>query len=317
MGASKSRVHPNHKTRYTPSNWAEYDRSLVLRGEITVWFTPGIIRGWTPVPSGKPGGQVRYADAVIELGLTLRLLLKLPWRQTEGLLRSLLRIGGIDLSVPDHTTLSRRSKSFASSSIPQRPKGEPLHLVVDATGLKIFGQGEWTVAKHGPKGLTQGGASFICASTRTASSPRPSSPTAVPAIPPSWGPCSMKRKGTIGSVTGDGAYDTPGSYGVIKRKGAKAIVPPCQGAVVSSKHAEARNRHVARIDKVGRKRCALRWGYHHQANGENGVYRYKNIIGSSLRARSKDGRLAEVNIGCKILNKMFELGAPRSGPIAR
>ena len=316
MGASKSRVHPNHKARYGLENWPEYDRSLVLRGSITVWFTPGILRGWTPAPSGKPGGQTRYSDVVIELALTLRLLFKLPWRQTEGLLRSLLRIGRIDLSVPDHTTLSRRSKSFSSRSIPQRPKNEPLHVVVDATGLKIFGQGEWTVAKHGAKGLHAGWRKLhLCVDEEgliTSAQLTDSGASDASQL----GAMLDETLGSMGTVTGDGAYDTTGCYATIEGKGAKAIIPPCQGAIVSPKHALARNRHVERINKVGRQKWRVEVGYHHQARGENGVYRYKKIIGPNLRARSKDGQLAEVKIGCKILNKMFELGAPRSVPLA-
>ena len=106
----KSRVHPKYKTKYRVGNWAEYDRTLVQRGDITLWISTDAIDAWKPAPSGRRGGQRRFSDHSIETALTLRLVFNLPLRQTEGFLRSVLSLMGLDLDAPDHTTLSRRSQ---------------------------------------------------------------------------------------------------------------------------------------------------------------------------------------------------------------
>ena len=105
-----SRVHPKYKTKYRVGNWAEYDRALVQRGDITLWISTDATDAWTPSPSGRRGGQGKFPDLAIETALTLRLVFKLPFRQAEGFLRSVLSLMSLDLEAPDHTTLSRRSQ---------------------------------------------------------------------------------------------------------------------------------------------------------------------------------------------------------------
>ena len=106
----KSRVHPKYKTRYHVANWSEYDRALVQRGDVTLWLSADAIDAWKPAASGRPGGQRRFSDAAIETALTLRLVFRLPLRQTEGFVRSILILMRADLDAPDHTTLSRRAQ---------------------------------------------------------------------------------------------------------------------------------------------------------------------------------------------------------------
>jgi len=110
MPSTKSRVHPKYKTKYQVSNWPDYDRSLVERGNLTIWLSPAAIARWKAKPSRRRGGQPKYSDLAIETALTLRLLFQLPLRQVEGSLRSLFDLMGLALDVPDHTTLSRRGK---------------------------------------------------------------------------------------------------------------------------------------------------------------------------------------------------------------
>jgi hypothetical protein len=146
-----SRVHPKYKTKYRVSNWAEYDRALVQRGDITLWFSPNAGDTWTPRPSGKRGGQRKFSDQAIETALVLRLVFKLPLRQAEGFLRSVLSLMALDLEAPDHTTISRRSQQVDVGLRLTATKGR-LHLIVDSTGLSIIGEGEWAAVKHGGRG---------------------------------------------------------------------------------------------------------------------------------------------------------------------
>ena len=103
-------MHPKYKTKYHVANWPEYERSLVQRGDVTLWLSADAIDAWTPRPSGRRGGQRKFSDHAIETALTLRLVFGLPLRQAEGFLRSVLSMMRVDLDLPDHTTLSRRSQ---------------------------------------------------------------------------------------------------------------------------------------------------------------------------------------------------------------
>jgi hypothetical protein len=146
-----SRVHPKYKTKYRVSNWAEYDRALVQRGSITLWISEDAVASWKPAPTGLRGGQKKFSDHAIEIALALRLVFNLPLRQAEGFLRSVLSLMGIDLESPDHTTLSRRSQDL-NVQLDRVAGDNPIHLIVDSTGLSIVGEGEWAAAKYGGRG---------------------------------------------------------------------------------------------------------------------------------------------------------------------
>ena len=151
MSSKRSKVHPKYKTKYRVTNWASYDRSLVRRGDVTLWFAPEAIDAWNARPTGRRGAQPQFSDVAIETALTLRLIFHLPLRQTEGFVRSILRLMGLDLEAPDHTTLSRRGRCLLID-LRVQPTSDPLHLVVDSSGLAAFGEGEWAAVKHGGKG---------------------------------------------------------------------------------------------------------------------------------------------------------------------
>ncbi len=148
----KSRVHPKYKTRYHVGNWAEYDRALVQRGDITMWISEAATNAWRARPSRKRGGQRKYSDVAIETALALRLVFNLPLRQAEGFLRSLLVLMGLHLEAPDHTTLSRRSQQLDVRLRRPAATKNGIHLIVDSTGLSIVGEGEWAAAKQGDRG---------------------------------------------------------------------------------------------------------------------------------------------------------------------
>ena len=139
---NESRRHKIPKARYRVTNWLEYDAALVRRGSITVWFTDEAVAAWHAPATGARGGQPIYSAIAIETGLALRLVFHQPLRQTEGLLRSIANVLGISIAIPDHTTLSRRAGGL--TILPRHiDRAEPLHLLVDSTGLKIHGEGEW------------------------------------------------------------------------------------------------------------------------------------------------------------------------------
>ncbi len=142
-----SRVNPKYKQKYRVGNWRAYESGLRARGDVTVWFAEEALSAWTPPPTGCRGGQPRYSNLAILTALSLRMLFHLPLRQTEGFVASLLRLMGLDLNAPDHTTLSRRNRDVLVPAL-SRDDGGPIHLIVDSTGLKIYGAGEWCSSKH-------------------------------------------------------------------------------------------------------------------------------------------------------------------------
>ena len=147
----RSQVHPKYKNKYRVGTWPAYEQALVERGDVTLWLSADAADAWRPSPSGRPGAPMKFSDCAIETALTLRLVFRLPLRQAEGFLRSVLSLMGVDLEAPDHTTLSRRSQSLAVD-FRRIPSRGPVHLVVDSTGLSVVGAGEWGGGKYGGRG---------------------------------------------------------------------------------------------------------------------------------------------------------------------
>ena len=310
MPSTKSRIHPKYKTKYRVSNWSDYDRSLAERGSLTIWLSPNAISGWNAKPSRCRGGQRKYSDLAIETALTLRLLFQLPLRQAEGFLRSLFDLMGLVLDVPDHTTLSRRGKHLkVLLRVPKKPGR--MDLVIDSSGLAIFGEGEWAAAKHGGKGirgwkklhLGVDGDGVIVGRRLTDASVDDGSVGVdfVDGVP-----------GKVRRVLGDGAYDSRALYDAAISRGAKVVVPPIKTAKTGGRGCRARDRVVRRVRKVGRRQWKKESGYHQQSRAENTFMRYKRILGDRLHARDADGQSVEARLACNILNRMTELGMPAS-----
>ena len=143
---NEPRRHKIPRARYKVTNWPEYDRALQQRGSVTVWVTPDALASWQPPHTGQRGRPRDYSDVAIETGQLRRLAFGRPWRQTEGLLPSLTILLGVNVGVPDRTMFSRRSPGLAlASSLAQAQASGPVPVVIDATGLKVYGAGEWLV----------------------------------------------------------------------------------------------------------------------------------------------------------------------------
>ncbi len=313
----KSRIHPQYKTRYHVGNWAEYDRALVDRGDVTFWLTPRAIATWSAVGVGKRRGQLQYSDLAIETALTVRLVFRLPLRQTEGFLTSIFGMMGVGLAAPDHTTLSRRGQHLSVTLRPVPARGG-LHLIVDSTGLSIMGEGEWAAVKHGGNGrrgwkklhlgVDETGVIVARALTEL---------TADDAI---TGISLLEHVDRdLTRVTADAAYDTLGFYDAAGARGARVVVPPTKAASLSRRgpRSSCRDRTIRRVSVLGRRRWKKASGYHQQARVENAFFRYKSTIGDVLRARSRAGQQTESALACNILNRLTEFGRPASYRIGR
>ena len=133
---------------YRVRNWAAYAQALKQRGQVTVWFSPEAVQAWAYQGPAQRGAQFVYSDLAIETALTLRLIYHLALRQTEGFVESIVQLMGLDLSAPDHSTLSRRQRRL-QVEWPTRSVQAPIHVVVDSSGLNVYGEGEWKVRQHG------------------------------------------------------------------------------------------------------------------------------------------------------------------------
>ncbi len=309
----RSRIHPKYKIKYRVSNWAEYDQALVQRGDITLWISEDAIWCWKPAPTGRRGAQRKFSNHAIETALTLRLVFNLPLRQAEGFLRSVLALMDVDLEAPDHTTLSRRSQSLNVDR--HRVAGdEPIHLVVDSTGLSIVGEGEWAAAKYGGRGR-RGWKKFHLGVDRTGmivaqALTHGSADDAKAALD-----LIDSIEGDIESLTADTAYDTLAIYDASAARGTEVVIPPARSATRSRQRrfrSSARDRTIMRVKEIGRRRWKIESGYHHQARVENTFFRYKSMIGDRLRARHPTSQEAEAIMACNILNRLAGLGMPES-----
>jgi hypothetical protein len=312
--------HPKYKTAYRVKNWHEYDQSLRDRGDITVWMSHDAVDAWTPPQTGKRGAQPVYSDVAIETALTFRLLFRLPLRQTEGFLCSILRLMGVSLPCPDHTTLSRRNLTEALRQQVERAPRGPISLIVDSSGLKVCGQGGWHAQKHGEKkhkrwkklhlGVDAQG--HIVASTVTES----------PAQDPAHVPELLSQVDrVIERFIGDGMYDKEPVYAAVAQhsRGARVIIPPRKDAVLSPMAATApsqRDQYLLTIESEGRCPWKRTSGYYAQSHAENAFSRYKRTFGGRLRAKRDASQEREASLACMLLNRMRALGRPQSYPIS-
>jgi IS5 family transposase len=308
----KSKIHPKFKTKYRVGNWPDYDQSLVNRGDITLWISAEAIDAWIPSSSGRRGGQRKFSDHAIETALALRLVFQLPLRQTEGFLRSVLAMMGVDVDAPDHTTLSRRSQHLEIELRPKAIAG-PIHLIVDSTGLSIVGEGEWAAVQHGGSGkrgwrklhIGVDDSGVIVARMLTKGN-----------VDDAKSALEMigSLKGKISSFTADGAYDTIAIYKAVKGRGGRVIIPPIRTAIISrgGPRSTERDHAIKRMNEIGRRLWKKESGYHLQGRAENTFFRYEQIFGPRLHARHPLAQAVEAKLACSILNRMTGLGQPES-----
>jgi Transposase DDE domain len=308
------------KPRYRVTNWAEYDASLKRRGSLTVWFTSEAVAAWRAEPRTTPGGQPHYSSLAIGTALTMRMVFGLALRQTEGLIGSVIELLGLDLAVPDYSTVSRRAKTLELPPLRRSGTG-PLHLVVDSTGLKLGGAGEWLIEKHGTSrrrswrkrhiGIDADSGEIVAVEvTRKDVDDAAMADALLDQI-----------ADPIASFIADGGYDQDRvNQAVAKRHpDAAVIVPPREGAVPSASAESAptqRDRHLRMIAERGRMAWQKASGYNLRAKVEASIGRYKRVIGDALRSRTDQTEATEVAIAATALNRMLEFGRPNYVRIA-
>ena len=311
-----ARRHRIPKARYRVRNWPEYEAGLRRRGDLTLWIDEAALNMWQAPRRNAPGGQATYSDLAIEMVLMLRTVFHLALRQAEAFAGSVLRILGLDLRIPDHSTLSRRGSEFAT----RRPTvvARARHLIVDSTGLKLFGQGEWNEEKYGRHRRSwrklhlaiDADTGEIVASALTENDADDIG--AVPGL-------LEQVDGEITSFIADGAYDGEPVYRAVARQQhdppPDVVIPPRASAMLSTYSTDQqsqRDRHVRMIAEKGRMGWQKATGYGRRSLVETAIGRYKHLIGSTLRARSLATQQGEVAIAVRALNRMINVGKPLS-----
>lgn len=301
------------KPKYRVRNWREYNKALKDRFSLTVYLDEGLARRWKPEQTGKRGRPYKYSDHVVKCCLTMRALFHLTLRGVEGFMRSIKKM--TKMPVPDYTAVSRRAKKLGVE-LGKIKKGEPVHMVIDSSGLKIFGEGEWKVRAHGITkrrtwrkihiGIDEATGQVLVAELTKADK---ADCDVLPKM-------LKKVKTPVSKVGADGAYDKKKDYKAIAKIGAQAIIPPRCDAVKKKKgKPTARDANIDRINKVGLKRWKKESGYHRRSLVETAFSRYKRIFGGDLRSRKFENQEAEANLKLSLMNKMTDLGMPESVPV--
>ena len=300
--------------KYRVTNWPEYDRALVQRGHLTIWFEETFLRAhWRPAPTGKRGAPLSYSDIASQALLTLKAIFDLPYRMVEGLARSIIQVMGIELRIPDHTLLSRRAKTL-TVRIPRRQRTGPVHVVVDSTGLKLYGEGEWKMRQH------RGGTRRTWRKVHLAVDADAKDIIGVEVTTPEWTDGAIfpglleQIEGDLAQVDGDGAYDRRSVYDTALERGAKVAVPPRENAVPWEDH-HPRTQAVVVITEKGWAEWKKGVGYHRRSLAENGIYRLKQLFGERLASRLFETPVTEVHVRVAALNVMTYLGRPISMPV--
>ncbi len=313
-----ARRHRIPRARYRVTNWSAYEAGLLRRGDITFWVDEAALAGWQAPRRSTPGGQPRYSDLAIELVLSLRLVFHLALRQAEGFARSVLALLGLDLAVPDHTTLSRRGQAFAGRQPRVRAGTGPVHLVLDSTGLELFGQGEWCAAKHGRLRRrwlklhlgVDAATGEIAAHVLTDGDEDDAAQ-----VPDLLRQCES----AIASLTADGAYDRDPVYqaAAVRQPGSpiEVVIPPRADAVLSTADPDQQSpsdRHIQLLAERGRIGWQRATEYGRRNHAETIMSRYKHLIGPKLRARSRPGQQGEVALAVQVLNRTIRTAKPIS-----
>lgn len=310
------------KKKYKVRNRREYNEMLVRRGEVTVWLSEDGMEGWVFKGPQQQGHPITFSDAAIECFLTIRSVFHQPLRQTEGFLRSTFQRLQIDLPVPDYSTVCKRMAGLLVD-LPVRgtAPGESIHIVIDSTGLKIYGEGEWKVRMHGIGKRRIWRKFHLTVNPETgeilAEELTTGSADDAKQVPGML--AAIDQQIDIAAL--DGAYDEHAIHMLFQERGAQALIPTSKDARIR-KRGDAtgpplpRDEILRAIRRLGRSGWKKRSGYHMRSHAENAMYRQKTIFGPKLRSRRFGNQKTEASIRCRAMNIMTHLGMPESVVVA-
>ncbi len=307
-----------NKTKYRIKNWAEYNQALKQRGSMELWINDDMLDSWQAEDLARPGRQAIYSDKAIQIVIQFGKVFHQRLRQTEGLLEYIFKLMNIKLSVPDYSTVSRRGGRLKVALFKQvSQKGKKKIIVIDSTGLKVYGEGEWKVKMHGAAkkrtwrkvhlAITPAGEIRAAELTEN-----------------SIADCQVvnnlleQEKSDIDTLVGDGGYDKEIVYRACHdRNIGNILIPPQENAKIKQhgnlkSEPHPRDENLRLIRKIGRKKWKESVGFHIRSLAETTIFRFKTIVGNKLNARKFENQVTEFLISCNILNRMTQLGMPES-----
>ncbi|MGL5409203.1 MAG: IS5 family transposase [Shewanella sp.] len=300
------------KAKYKINNWKQYNQALINRGSITFWIDEAAIQGWHNTKHhGKRGRDFTFANVAIETALTLKGIFKLPLRALQGFLDSIFALMNVPLKSPSYSCISKRAKTVnISYRLPSR--GPVAHIVIDSTGLKVFGEGEWKVRKHGQQKRRVWRKLHLAVDPSThevvsaaVSLNSVSDSQVLPEL------LNSSCCDEIKQVSADGAYDTRDCYQTLINRGITAAITP-RGNAIFWEEGHPRNDAVEALKSGQLEKWKRDMGYHQRSLSETAMYRYKQLLSPKLTMRDYCAQVGEALANVKVMNKIIGLGMPMS-----
>lgn len=300
---------------YQIRNWSEYNAGLKAHGSVTFWLDVPTIDSWQETSlSGKRGASPTYSDTAIATFETMKCIYGLAGRQTEGFIDSLFTLMDVELPVPDHSTVSRR-KGQLDIELPVVPKQGAIHVVVDGTGIKVYGEGEWKTRQHGVSKRRTWRKLHLSVDEATGEILSAVVTTNDVHDGEVFEELLDGIDGEIKQVSADGAYDHSQCYDTLAEREAKAAIPPRKNDKIwqhgnCNAPPHPRDENLRDIRKRGRKKCKKQSNYHRRSLAETTMFRLKTIFGGKVRSRKFDNQATELLLQCAALNRMIQLAKP-------
>lgn len=305
------------KKSYVIENWREYNESLTRRGDVTFWFSEDVVDAWEHENDQKKNGRpFVYSEVAIETLLTIRELFRLPYRQTEGLGRALAKLMGASITIPHHTSLQKRAAKLRVVIALSAIKG-PIDVVVDSTGLKVFGEGEWKVRQHGAGKRRTWRKLHLAVDPTTHQIVAEALTENHQHDADQVEPLLAQVDAEVQAFYGDGAYDQWKVYDALKKNSIWSIIPPRKNAKIkqhgnSAEEPLERDECIRQIRREGRNAWKESIGYHRRSLAETAMSRLKTAFGDRLKNRKTPNQTVEAALRCKLLNWFVVLGMPLS-----
>ncbi len=316
---SKAQKEPSvPKLNYRLTNWPEYNKALINRGHIALWLDQDTLDHWYYAGPRTAGGLVRYSEQCIQAALSLKAVFRLAFRQTQGLIQSILEIMKMELQVPSYSQLCRRQARLRAFS-PPTPCGasacEPIYVVLDSTGLKVYGEGEWKVRKHGADKRRTWRKLHLAIDEATNELHAVELTTNAVSDADMVGPLVAGITCPIARLGGDGAYDQVKVYDELETRRIEPVIPPRSNAIIWTDEAgndliHTRNEAINKIYCMGLAEWKRQVGYHRRSKAETGMFRWKTTFGERLSARLMANQQTEAHVKASCLNRFTKLGMP-------
>ena len=308
------------KETYRLTNWPEYNKALIDRGFVTLWLTEDTLANWYHQGPRAPGGLFRYSDRCIQAALALKAVFRLAFRQTQGLIQSVLATMKMTLQVPSYTQLCRRQAKAVAFSAPvpaQDSIVEALHIVIDSTGLKVYGEGEWKVKKHGADKRRTWRKLHLAIDEATNDIHAVELTTNAVSDAEMLKPLLDDIEQSVAKVGADGAYDQLKVYQELETRQIQPLIPPRVNAVIWTDEAgndlvHPRNEAISQIEAIGLTAWKRQCGYHRRSKAETAMFRWKTSFGERLATRLLTNQQTEAQVKAGCLNRFSKLGMPKT-----